>query len=190
MRPKLDMKINVDEFLDYYWLKEELIDFCKLNNLPRGGMKKELTDRIAHYLKTGEVLNIKRKKTIGNSIAPSLLSLDSVIQIGYKNDENHREFFKLIIGSHFKFNVTFMNWMKNNSGKTYQEAVNEWLRIQEDKRDGKKLEISSQFEYNQYTRDFFKANPQLSREEAIKCWKSKKSLSGTNKYEDKDLGIL
>ncbi|MDA3847801.1 MAG: DUF6434 domain-containing protein [Vallitaleaceae bacterium] len=190
MRPELDLKISEEVFLDYYWLKEELVDFCKRNNLPRSGMKKELTDTIAHYLKTGEILRGEKEKSIKKSVMPSALSLDTIIPVSYKNDENHREFFKQVIGSHFKFNVSFMNWMKQNDGKTYQVAVNEWLRIEREKKDGKKVIISSQFEYNQYTRDFFNANSDLNREAAIICWKYKKSQAGSNKYEDRDKDIL
>ncbi len=80
--------------------------------------------------------------------------------------------------------------MKANFGKTYKEAVKEWNRIFEEKKAGKKYTISSQFEYNQYTRDFFKDNPDMKRSDAITCWKYKKSLSGSNKYEKKDLSIL
>lgn len=83
-----------------------------------------------------------------------------------------------------------MDWMKENVGKTYQDAVNEWDRIYRLKKTGKKYKISAQFEYNQYTRDFFKANPKLKREDAIICWKYKKSKPGVNKYEAEDLNIL
>jgi hypothetical protein len=83
-----------------------------------------------------------------------------------------------------------MEWVKQNSKKTYQEAVNEWLRIEKDKKSGKKQKISTQFEYNQYTRDFFNANPNRSRIDAINCWKYKKGLPGSNKYENSDLNTL
>ena len=38
--------------------------------------------------------------------------------------------------------------MKSNPGKIYQAAVNEWLRIEAEKKSGKKYEIGPQFEYN------------------------------------------
>ena len=33
-RPKLDMGLNGETFRNYYYLKKELIDFCRKNNLP------------------------------------------------------------------------------------------------------------------------------------------------------------
>ncbi|HRX17090.1 MAG TPA: SAP domain-containing protein, partial [Spirochaetota bacterium] len=55
MRPELNLKINPQEFLNYYWLKEELSVFCKQNNLPGSGSKDELTNRIYLFLKTGKI---------------------------------------------------------------------------------------------------------------------------------------
>ena len=41
-----------------------------------------------------------------------------------------------------------MDWMKTNAGKTYQQAIAEWLRIDAEKKSGIKREIGSQFQYN------------------------------------------
>ncbi len=190
MRPILDKEINPEKFLDFYWLKEELFKFCRDNSIPGSGSKKELTQRVFHYLKTGEVVKPLKKETKIKADSNISLSIESIIPSGYKNDENHRAFFKSVIGENFKFNVAFMNWMKINSGKNYQEAVDEWLRILKEKKAGKKPVIPKQFEYNQYTRDFFDANPKKSREDAITCWKHKKSRPGDNKYEVEDLEVL
>lgn len=189
-RPKLDKSIDPESFLNYYWLKEELFAFCKKYMIPRSGSKQELTERIHHYLKTGEILKPVRKTLPKNPRSTTPLTPDSVITDEYKTDQRHRAFFKNIIGEHFKFNVPFMNWMKNNQGKKYADAVKEWQRIYEEKKAGKKYTISAQFEYNQYTRDFFKANPTMTRSDAITCWKYKKALPGSNKYDDRDLEAL
>lgn len=188
VRPELSIKLKSDIFLDFYWLKTELVDFCRVNNLPTSGRKDLITRRIAYFLDTGNILQKSSDRTVKKeSIVPDL---HREIPIGYKNDEVHRAFFKEVIGEHFKFNVAFMNWMKGNPGKLYSEAVDKWQEIEREKRSGKKTVISSQFQYNQYTRDFFEANKNLSREDAIKCWKYKKSIPGHNRYEDKDLVCL
>ena len=190
MRPILNFEINPEEFLTYYWLKEELCTFCKTNTLSGSGSKDELTQRVYTYLKTGTIIEPSKKVLIKSTAKNTPLSLESLIPQGYKNDEKHRSFFKSQIGVHFKFNVQFMDWMKENSGKTYKDAILEWNRIATEKKQGKKIEISSQFQYNQYTRDFFKANPDAKREDAIKCWNYKKSLPGHNTYEKEDLRVL
>ena len=63
MRPELNEKINPEVFIKYYWLKEELYIFCRNNNIPRNGSKKDLTGRIFHYLKTGKIVKSERSKT-------------------------------------------------------------------------------------------------------------------------------
>lgn len=189
MRPKLNRDIDVKDFLDFYWLKSELVDFCKENILPYTGSKKDMTETIKYFLETGEVLKVKKKKESCSS-SNFEISLNSKIPLNSKTDQKHRLFFKSVIGNFFKFNVTFMDWMKKNSGKTYEEAVKEWHKIDKEKKQGIKRDISPQFEYNQYTRDFFNDNPNLTREDCIKCWKYKKSLAGNNKYETDDLNCL
>jgi len=187
IRPSLDETINPEVFLDFYWLKEELFVFCKEQRIPTGGSKKVITQRIYHYLRTGEILSEEKNGDVEKYDKHYEITLDAIIPRGYKNDEQHRKFFKTVIGSHFKYNVLFMSWMKANRGKTYSEAVDEWIRIDKEKKSGKKLHIAPQFEYNQYTRDFFLANPELKHGDAITCWKYKKSLRGHNKYENGDL---
>lgn len=53
-RPKLDNTLDVNTFKEYYYLKEELIDFCRKNDLQITGGKLELTYRIANFLDTGK----------------------------------------------------------------------------------------------------------------------------------------
>ena len=53
-RPELNNKLDSKTFKEYYYLKEELIDFCRKNNLQTTGGKIELTDRISKFLDTGE----------------------------------------------------------------------------------------------------------------------------------------
>jgi len=188
VRPILDTNVAAKEFRKYYWLKTELASFCRLNGVTTQGSKKELECRIEHYLETGEKLSYKSSidnKASEKSVA--VIALDEKITKQYKNGEDSRKFFKSVIGQRFKFNVLFMKWMKENYEKTFQEAVNEWLKIEAESNSGKKNKIAPQFEYNQYMRDFFINNPQGKREDAITCWKYKKSLVGSNKYDQSDL---
>ena len=85
--------------------------------------------------------------------------------------------------------ATVEKWLKDNTGKTYREAIEAYYKILEDKKKGK-TKIDKQFEYNTYIRDFFADNQGKSLEEAIKCWKYKKQLPGHNRYEKSDLMAL
>lgn len=159
-RPKLDKNLDGKTFREFYYLKEELVDFCRRYGLPTSGGKLEITERIAHFLDTGEVIAAKKVQ---------------------KKSQ--------IIGNGFSFNVAFQKWLKSNTGKTYADAITAYYRILEEKKNSK-AKIDKQFEYNTYIRDFFADNRDKSLDEAIKCWKYKKQLPGHNLYEKSDLDIL
>ena len=55
-RPRLDKDVDSKTFLGFYYLKEELIDFCRENNLPVSGGKIDITNRSAYFHNTGKML--------------------------------------------------------------------------------------------------------------------------------------
>ena len=187
-RPLLDKNLDGDSFRKWYWLKEELVDFCRENGIPASGGKTELAGRIAHFLDTGEIKKVAAGKSRASKDIGTI-TLDSIIEDGFICSEKHRAFFKEQIGSSFSFNVAFQKWLKSNAGKTYADAVKAYYEIKQKAKTEKKS-IDGQFEYNTYIRDFFDNNKGRSLDDAIKCWKHKKSKPGNNRYEDKDLEVL
>lgn len=187
-RPNLSEKMDGEIFLQYYYLKKELIDFCRRKGLPTKGSKSELTVRISHYLNTKEkksgirVITEKTKKRKN-------ITKEDLIERGVVCSELHRAFFKNIIGNSFTFNVPFQKWLKSNEGKTYSDAIEAYYKIKEEIKNGKSV-IDRQFEYNKYIRDFFSNNKGKRLSDAIKCWNYKKLLPGHNGYEDSDLDVL
>lgn len=186
-RPELTSETNADTFRDFYYLKEELVQFCRKNGLPASGSKQELTERIAHFLETGKVLNATTQKKASAAVGD--ITESTVIEENIVCSEKHRAFFKDKIGKSFSFNVAFQKWLKNNSGKTYADAIRAYHKILEEKKKGRTV-IDKQFEYNTYIRDFFADNQDKCLADAIKCWKYKKSLAGHNRYEKSDLAVL
>lgn len=186
-RPDLSKSLDSETFQSYYYLKEELVGFCRTMGLPTSGGKIELTKRIARYLETGEIIFVgtipKTKKNV------SAITESTLIEPDFVCSEKHRVFFKHMIGNSFSFNVAFQKWLKSNAGKTYAQAIEAYDRILEEKKKGKTT-IDRQFEYNTYIRDFFADNQGQTLEEAIKCWKYKKNLQGHNRYERADLAAL
>ena len=170
-------------FKDYYYLKEELVDFCKENYLQATGNKIELTDRIAHFLDTGE--RIKSTSYKGKNRGP--VTEDTPIGEKYIYSEERRAFFKERLGNNFKFNVRFQKWLKANPDKTHKDALEAYVQLENDK-DGNP--IDKQFEYNTYIRAFFEDNKGKTLNDAIVCWRYKKGLRGHNRYEKCDLVAL
>lgn len=187
-RPALNKNLEEKTFRNYYYLKEELINFCKENRLPTSGNKMEITDRIAYFLKTGEVMSSDKVKPKTKSNIETITEYIK-IEPDFVCSEKHREFFKDKIGKNFTFNVAFQKWLKNNTGKTYGEAIEAYYKILDEKKKSKTV-IDKQFEYNTYIRDFFSDNNGKTLAEAISCWKYKKSLKGHNRYEKSDLCVL
>ena len=183
-RPDITNTLSSKYFREYYYLKEELVQFCRENGLPTSGGKQELTERIAFFLDTGKVQKAKTASTRKQNI--TVITKESIIESGFVCSELHRAFFKKEIGASFSFNVAFQKWLKSNAGKTYEDAIAAYKEIKAAKKT-EKTSIGRQFEYNTYIRDFFEDNKGASLDDAIKCWKYKKSIKGHNKYERTDL---
>ncbi len=190
-RPSLTLSLKSKDFVEYYWLKEELHAFCKEQKLPTSGSKAALTLRIAHFLETGLILKSKRIKATKSTFdwSKEVLSTQTIITDNYQNSQNVRRFFEKKIGPSFKFSVLFMNWMKFNTGKNLGDAITAWREIKLAKK-GAKTSIAPQFEYNQYFRDFFEANPDRSRKDARALWNIVKERKGDRVYMDSDLRFL
>ena len=186
-RPILDKNLDSKTFREFYYLKEELVAFCRKYELPVSGGKLELTDRIAHFLDTGERLSASPGKR--KAVVVSEITEEMKIEADFVCSEKHRAFFKQKIGKGFSFNVAFQKWLKSNTGKTYREAIVAYAQILEEKKKGK-TKIDRQFEYNTYIRAFFEDNQGKTLEEAIRCWKYKKQLQGHNRYERSDLVVI
>jgi hypothetical protein len=187
-RPELTQGLSSQRFREYYYLKSELMAFCRKERLSTSGSKAELADRIEAYLQTGERI-AAAKPIAGKSSGCPEISPASVIEENFRCSERHRDFFKSVIGGSFKFNVEFQTWLKTNAGKTYADAILAYGEIAERKKTTV-TEIGGQFEYNAYIRAFFEANKGGSLAQAIACWKHKKSLPGHNRYEDSDVEVL
>ncbi len=190
-RPILDEKISVQDFKDFYWLKEELVKFCRKTGISYAGGKIEITNRIIEYLETGKITKpaTTRQRKLPKPTTP--LTLETIIGVDYRSYREKKEFLQSIIGEQFHFTIHLLDFFKQNVGrKTYGDIVAEWHKEQELKSDPNfKKEIAPQFEYNQYIRDFLKFNPGMTRKDAIKYWKLKKSMPGDNKYSEKDLDL-
>lgn len=192
-RPELNNNISIKDFKDFYWLKQELMSFCKERGICRTGGKLELSSRIEKHLTSGEIVTKSQsaKKTSTFNWSKEVLTEETLINDSYRNSENLRTFFKKYIGEHFKFNVEFIAWVKLNNGKTLAEAAIKWIEIVETKKDkNNKTVIAPQFEYNTYIRDFMNDNPNLSFKDAVACWKAKRFTSTSRKYLRDDIKQL
>lgn len=191
-RPELKNISSAEEFKKWYWLKQELIVYCREVGIKTTGGKFEIAERIVNYLNTGEIHPVKdksiQKPTSKFDWKNEKLTLDTVITDNYKNNANVRKFFIEQVGSQFSFSIDLMQWMKDNVGKNLRDAVAQWHRLQDLKKNPNyQSVIPAHNQYNQYTRDFLADNPDKTIKDARKYWKLKRSKPGEIKYSKSDL---
>ena len=185
MRPLLQRDISVEDFINYYWLKDELQHFCRAYGLSASGSKVDLTNRIQHFLQTGEIVKPERKSRIRPSLSEQNLTLQTIITENHRCSQNVRHFFKQHIPK-FHFSTYIQNYFKENVGKTYADVMVAWHEEQKRLKDPNYTKIiAPQFEYNQFTRDYFQdpANNGKTKRDAIDAWNVIKAQPGPNTYK-------
>jgi Domain of unknown function (DUF6434)/SAP domain-containing new25 len=188
-RPEIETIKSGVELKKWYWLKAELVEFCKVKSISYTGGKFVILERIADTLdgKSNESKSVKGKSTF--NWAKEHLTINTIITDSYTNGQNARQFFKEHCGGKFRFSIAFMSWMKANVGKTLKDAVAEW-KSSENFNKVNKSKIPLHNQYNQYIRDFFADNPGKTMEEARRFWNLKKQLPiGRHQYERSDLEL-
>ncbi len=172
-RPILTKHTNPDDFVSFYWLKEELITFLREHHLPTTGSKQELTTRISQFLTTGSVPATSKPSQKAVKVEmPQTFTRQSIIGAGWRCSQELRAFFEQEIGTHFHFDGVMRDLIHNGSGKTLGEAIEIWEG--EARKPRKEKPIAVQFEYNRHIREYFKAYPQATLQEAIQDWETKK----------------
>jgi hypothetical protein len=194
-RPGIDSITSGEELKRWYWLKAELVAYCKQAGISYMGAKFDILERIALVLDEG-VSRAKKPANPSKSNSKfdwhaAILSPETIITDSYKNSQNVRRFFIQHCGAQFHFSIPFMHFMKTNCGGTLQDAINEWQKLdQQSKNKNFKSEIPAGNQYNQYIRDFFADNPGMSIKEARHFWHLKRNLPlGRHVYERSDLDL-
>jgi phosphorylcholine metabolism protein LicD len=194
-RPDIKNIKTGTELKRWYWLKQELVDYCRLTNLSYADAKFDILERIANALDNKIKLTAKslpsKQSTSKFNWHKEKLFLDTVITDSYKNSQNARKFFQQHCGDKFHFSIPFMAFMKNNCGKTLQYAIDEWKKLYILRKDKNfKSEIPEGNQYNKYIRDFFNDNPNMTIKQARHFWKLKRNLPlGRHIYERTDLQL-
>lgn len=139
-RPLISEIKTGSELKHWYWFKSELYLFAKLLKLKLSGSKFEIQDRIADFL-DGKNIQLNSAVQLGSAWSKTELSLTTKITKEYTNGPNSRQFFKTYCGPKFSFSILFMQWIKDNVGKTLEDAVVKYkeLEIQKKQTDFKSI---------------------------------------------------
>ena len=196
-RPKFENIETGNEFNTWYWLKSEMVDILRKSGLPSTGRKFELRDRIMFALDNGgrSKSEPKRRKAKSHfNWAREELTNGTRITDNVSFGPNFRNFMKSRIGDKFSCNSDFMDWVKENEGKTLEQAVLKWKELDDRSEDPTfRREIAANNMFNQYIRDFMDSNPHKALKDARRFWLLKKKLPTENgfiRYSDSDLNLV
>ena len=195
-RPDFPLIASGEEFNRWYWLKEEMVDILKAIGLPYTGGKFELRDRIMYALDHEGSLKPAEKKARPQSKfnwAREVLTPDTLITDNVSFRPNLRRFMKGEIGPKFSCHSDFMDWVKENPGKTLEDAVKAWEDLEARKKDPTfKRDIADHNMLAQYVRDFLADQPDKSLKDALQFWNLKRHLpmeNGFVRYASEDLHL-
>jgi hypothetical protein len=178
-RPELTPDISPADFQDFYWLKEELVLFCRQQGLPTSGSKQVLAARIAGFLINGktQAITANPQTRVVAGKMPANFNRETVIGNNWRCSEALRAFLEQEIGPKFHFDAAMRDFVKNGIGMTLDDMITCWYTTQQAPK--AETSIDTQFEYNRFIRDFFKTNPKESLSDAIAAWKEKKARRKT-----------
>ncbi len=191
-RPQFSNRMSGIEFDNWFWHKDELDEICKTLGIASNARKNELRRRIIEFLETGKVTIDIPKPYSSFDWKKEPLRLETVITDSVVFGKNLRSFMKDQVGVKFSFSAAFMEWVRNNEGKTLEDAVEYWQELNIKTKSGFRFDMSDYNVMNKYLDDFLKDNPKLKREDGMNCWQAKKFLpapKGLVKYEPEDLRL-
>ena len=157
-RPEFDSIKDYQEFLKYYWYREELIQICKAHGLKANGTKIELNKVIEAYFSGEKILPDQTKKGKSRKKTVTELTLDTgLIECGFTFGNRFREFFsKQTVEAHFKFNVDMVATVKEVKAKGDETfTLGDLLDVYYGRRTYAKYDKSA-LQWNRFVRDFCK----------------------------------
>lgn len=166
-RPRLTSTLITLEFCSWYWLKEELVVFCRANGIRSSGSKLELQSRIIDYL-SGRPAKPELSATRRAGNMPLHFSLDTVIGEGWRCNPALGAFFRKVCGPGFHFNGAMRDFIHLRAGQTLADAA-VCYRVSVGP-NAKPRGIPKQLEYNQHFRSYFQLHPNATRQDAIDAW--------------------
>lgn len=164
-RPALTAALAEREFVRWYWLKSELVDFCRAEGLPSVGSKQALAGRVAARLAGRPVPRPVAAGPLHDRM-PQRFSAATVIGRGWRLTRSLRGYFVGVHGARFRFNAVLRAFIYRGEGRTLSEASDCYRRSLA----AGPGPIAEQFEYNRHMRDFFRRNPGATRAEALASW--------------------
>lgn len=166
-RPQLSRELSGSEFLRWYWLKSELLEFARTLGVRTSGGKELLAKRLAAALDGLPFTEPSAHRSAESRQLSGPLTASAVIPEGQRCSQAVRGWFIEQVGGSFGFDSEMRAFFADADGtQILQDALDHYhmTRYQ-----GRKT-IGSQFEYNRFTRAWHEVHPDGSREELLEAW--------------------
>jgi hypothetical protein len=153
LRPGFNEIKSYDEFIKYYWYREELSKICRDLEISKTGNKQELNDNIKEYFRGNFV---KKRKEIASRKNPKETTLESpLLKCGFSFNADFRKHFSNITGEkNFKFSADMAAaWRKVKRTNDLSFTIQDMLDVYYRKSDYAKYDSSS-CQWNQFLKDF------------------------------------
>jgi hypothetical protein len=171
-RPRLSRDLPGSEFLRWYWLKDELIEFARALGVRATGGKELLARRLAATLDGLPFTEPAQERSAGSRQLSGQLTASTVIPKGQRCSQAVRGWFIEQVGEPFGFDGEMRAFFADADGtQTLQDALDHYHAT---RGQGQK-DIGSQFEYNRFTRAWHRTHPDGSREELLEAWQDYRS---------------
>lgn len=167
-RPAPTTGLSPDEFLRWYWLKDELTAFARLLGIRTTGGKEVLTARIAAALGGRTFAEPPPARGAAAAQLSGELTADTVIPRGQRCSQAVRAWFTEAAGPGFRFDAEMRDFFAASDGtRTLRDALEHWNRT----RGQGERPIDPQFEYNRFTRAWHEQHPDGTREQLLVAWR-------------------
>ena len=152
-RPAFNQIKSYEEFLKYYWYRDELSKISKQLNIDDTGTKQKLNDNIKEYFH-GNMIKKRKHRVSKKKLKP--ISLDcSLLDCGFSFNAKFREYFSKQTGvENFKFTADMATaWRKVKEVQDNTFTIQDMLDIYEHKSNYAKYNHSA-CEWNQFLKDY------------------------------------
>lgn len=190
-RPEFKDIKTYEEFIKYYWYREELEKICKDLKIDHKGQKQYLNHVIEEYYKENK---IKPQKSISVKKKDIELTLDTkLLESGFAMRNEYRDFFGKQVGvSNFKFTANMAAAIKKvRQEKNKEFTVKDLIDVYYGNSDYATFDSSS-CQWNQFVKDFHQDKESLLYKDKHKVvsilWKKLRS-STKDKVFSHDLFI-
>lgn len=153
-RPDFNKMKSYEDFIKYYWYREELSLICKQLGLDYSGTKKELNNSIKEYF-SGNLITKKNLYNSKKSVTREVTLNSPLLECGFSFNAYFREFFAKQIGvKNFKFTSDMAAaWRKVKSEQDKTFTIQNMIDIYFHRSDYAKYD-NSVCEWNKFLKDF------------------------------------